>query len=307
MTAITLLALLSLVLSWTSLDAEQQRSAETLANQPKLETNSPLLETGTTTTVRKPIPLDSDIKILSYNIRWRGGEDLDKLIKLFRDDPEIGNAAFLCLQEVDRNKKRTHQKNTVRHVANQLDLHYAWTAPPTAKATDEEETGVAILSRFPLAQITRIVLPNAGPNHRRRVALGATVDMGGTKLRLYSVHGETRIAIKKKMEQLDAVIQDLAQFPKDMPAIIAGDFNTWDPGAGKKTRELFTKAGFQTPFGGDPTLRYMLLFVPIDLKLDWIWMKGLQPVSSGIGRNINISDHWPLWANFKQLPSASNK
>ena len=38
-------------------------------------------------------------------------------------------------------------------------MHYAWAAPPAAKPNDEEETGVAILSVYPLSDVRRIVLP----------------------------------------------------------------------------------------------------------------------------------------------------
>ena len=152
-----------------------------------------------------------EIKVISYNIRWRSGDDLKKIIKLFKDDPEIGGAAILCLQEVDRRKKRSGHTNTAKLIADELGMHYAWAAPPAPKPTDEEETGVAILSVYPLSDVRRIVLPHEGPGHRRRVALGATVEIDDRKWRVYSAHSETRIAVDKKLEQFKAVLDDLAQ------------------------------------------------------------------------------------------------
>src|SRR5687768_16623671 len=110
-----------------------------------------LLEEGKAATVRKQTSTPEEIKVVSYNIRWRSGEDLKKIIKLLREDPEIGGAAILGLQEVDRRKKRSGRNNTVKIIADELGLHYAWAAPPAPKATDEEETGVAILSVYPLS------------------------------------------------------------------------------------------------------------------------------------------------------------
>ena len=185
-------------------------------------------------------------------------------------------------------------------MAEALDFHYAWTAPPSSSPSDEEETGVTILSAYPLVDVTRIVLPNPGPGKRRRVALGASITIGRTTYRFYSVHGETRIAVSKKMEQLNAVLQDLARYPKETPAIVVGDFNTWEPDADDKTIELFTRAGFKTPFGGHTTFRREVLFVPIQFRLDWIWLRGLEAVNCGIGTKFSVSDHWPLWANLKQ-------
>lgn len=258
------------------------------------------MEYGQGTTLRKLASTPAELKVLSYNIRWRSGEDLKDMIKLLKDDPEIGGASILALQEVDRRKKRTGNNNTAKILADELGLYYAWAAPPNVKPTDEEETGVAILSVYPLADVKRIVLPHPGPGKRRRVALGATVDIENRQWRIYSAHAETRIKFDKKLEQFKAVLDDLAGYPKHMPAIIMGDFNTWEPNAHDKVVELFSDAGFKTPFvEGKKTFKRRILLVPLELKLDWVWLRGLEASSCGIDRQIEISDHYPLWTNVK--------
>lgn len=269
--------------------------------------DGPLLESGQGATIRKQTASPTEIKIISYNIRWRSGDDLKTLIKLLQEDTEIGGASILALQEVDRHKKRTGHSNTVKTIADALGMYYVWAAPPTAKSTDEEETGVAILSFYPLSDVRRIVLPNPGPNRRRRVALGATVEMPNHRWRVYSAHAETRITIGKKLEQYKAVLDDLTNFPADMPAIIMGDFNTWEPYAGGKVNKLFSNAGLKTPFGDNSTFRRKLLFVPVELKLDWVWMRGLEAATFGIDREVEVSDHWPLWTNVKMEPPKGAK
>ena len=259
-----------------------------------------LLESGQGTTLRKPASTPVELKVLSYNIRWRSGDDLKNMIKLLKDDPEVGGAAILALQEVDRRKKRSGNNNTAKIIADELGLHYAWAAPPSVKPTDEEETGVAILSVYPLSDVKRIVLPHPGPGKRRRVALGATIEIGSRQWRVYSAHAETRIKFDKKLEQFKAVLDDLAQYPKDMPAIIMGDFNTWEPNAHGKVTKLFLDAGLKTPFvDGKKTFRRKILLVPLELKLDWVWLRGLEARNCGIDRQIEISDHYPLWTNVK--------
>lgn len=265
---------------------------------PRLDVS--LLESGHASTLRKQSATPAEIKILSYNIRWRSGEDLKDMIKLLKDDPEIGGASILALQEVDRRKKRSGNNNTAKIIADELGLYYAWAAPPTAKSTDEEETGVAILSVYALSDVKRIVLPNPGPGKRRRVALGATLEIENRKWRVYSAHAETRIGFDKKLEQFKAVLDDLAQYPTNMPAIIMGDFNTWEPNAHDKVTRLFSDAGLKTPFiDGKKTFRRKILLVPLELKLDWVWLRGLEAANCGIDRQIEISDHYPLWTNVK--------
>lgn len=275
------------------------------ANVNDSKDDSLLLESGKAAILRKQTPESAEIKIVSYNIRWRGGEELKRMAKLLHDDTEVGGASILALQEVDRHKKRTGHNNTAKALAEELGLHYAWAAPPAAEPDDEEETGVAILSVYPLSDVRRIVLPHPGPNRRRRVALGATVDVDGKQWRIYSAHAETRISVDKKMEQLNAILEDLARYPAEMPAIVMGDLNTWQGSADDKTIDLFSKAGLKTPFGSQSTFRRKVLLVPIELRLDWVWLRGLEATGHGIDRQIEISDHWPLWANVK--PAAIKK
>jgi endonuclease/exonuclease/phosphatase family metal-dependent hydrolase len=267
-------------------------------------TDSALMESGKAATVKTAAPArPPEFKIVSFNIRWRSGDELKQLIELLRQDQEIGGAQVLALQEVDRRKKRTGNSNVAKLMADDLGMYYAWAAPPTAKPDDEEETGVAILSAYPLSDARRIVLPNEGPNKRRRVALGATLAVHDQKWRVYSVHAETRIDFDKKLEQFKAILQDLSQYPPNMPAIIMGDFNTWEANADRKTIKLFTEAGMQTPFGAQSTFKRRILIMPIKFRLDWVWLRGLEAASYGIDRKVDVSDHWPLWTNVRPSPA----
>lgn len=258
-----------------------------------------LLETGSAKkTSTAPATALATFKIVSYNIRWRGGDDLRELIELLRSDREIGQAAIIGLQEVDRNKKRTGYTNTARLIAEELGLNYAWAAPPPpiGKEQQEEETGVALLSPYPLTDVTRIVLPHEGPGGRRRVALGANIQMGPSLVRAYTVHAETRTTNEKRLQQFQAVLDDLARRAKTERAVVLGDFNTITGGDVRATWQLFTDARFQTPFpNSEPTWKTFI----IKLKLDWVWLRGLRPLDYGIDRKIGLSDHWPLWVNVR--------
>lgn len=269
--------------------------------------NTTLLESGKAATLRTSANAPTEVKVVSYNIRWRSGDDLKKLNKLLREDPEIGRAAILALQEVDRRKKRTGHTNVAKIMADELGMHYAWAAPPSPNAGDEEETGVAILSVYPLSDVRRFVLPYEGPNKRRRAALGATVEIGDQKWRVYSAHAETRLDLDKKVEQYKTLLDDLAQYPKDMPAIVMGDFNTWEASADRKTIKLFSEAGLRTPFGSESTFQRKILMVPIQFRLDWVWLRGLDAAGYGIDREVKVSDHWPLWTIVKPIRTSATR
>ena len=252
-----------------------------------------LLETGGTAAVGLLAAAPPELKVVSYNIRWRGGEDLQEVIKLLRADPEIGGAAIIGLQEVDRDKERTKNVNTARAIAGALGMHYAWAAPPTKKGEREEETGVALLSPHPLSDVVRLVLPHEGPGGRRRVAVGATVHVGLTPVRAYSVHAETRMPLAKKVEHWRAVLEDLDRHKQIPHAVVVGDFNTIKDKDIRAARRLFSEAGFSTPFPDDRAT-FKVFF--LDFKLDWVWLRGFEHGEFGIDKQVGLSDHWPLWA-----------
>ena len=247
-----------------------------------------------------PAPLPPEIKIVSYNMRWRGGADLRALVEALRSDRVIGGASVIGLQEADRHRARSGNVNTAKLIAGELGMHYAWAAPPRAKDDEEkeDETGVALLSHYPLADVERIVLPHEGPGGRRRVALGATIRLDQTRtLRVYTVHAETRLAIAHKTEQWRAVLDSLdAGHAKEMRAVVLGDFNTIKDKDVRAARRLFDEARFSTPFPDDTSTWKTLFF---KLKLDWLWLRGLDATEHGVARHVKFSDHWPLWVKVK--------
>ncbi|MGH9834206.1 MAG: endonuclease/exonuclease/phosphatase family protein, partial [Blastocatellia bacterium] len=90
------------------------------------------------------------VKVVSYNIHFRGGKQLQKIIETLRDDQEIGGAGIIGLQEVDRNKERSGKVNNAREMAKALGMRYAWAGQPQKSVGQkEEDTGVALLSRYP--------------------------------------------------------------------------------------------------------------------------------------------------------------
>jgi endonuclease/exonuclease/phosphatase family metal-dependent hydrolase len=295
---VLLAAGLSIVFSFSPTRSHSANSAADPVSSD-FDCASQLLETGHPQKRRAATQPGSKIKIVSYNIRWRSGDDLHRLAQLLKNGAELGGAAIIGLQEVDRDKKRTGNTNTVRILAEELGMYYAWTAQPPAKTDQEEETGVAILSAYPLSDVRRLVLPHKGPAGRRRVALGATISVGKTDVRFYSVHSENRIPIPCKLQQLKAVITDLDRYRKDMPVVVLGDLNTWEPAAVAQTFKLFGAENFHTPFDDRPTFYRLALFIPIDLKLDWIWLRNLEATGNGIDRGVKLSDHFPLWVDLR--------
>lgn len=271
-----------------------------LQSQSDLPAVKPLLETGQASKVNRPAANPTEFTIVSYNIRWRTGAELEQIAAWLRSK----HALIVALQEVDRAKERTNRTNNARALAESVGMYYAWAAPPQEKG--EEDTGVALLSAYPLTDVTPLVLRHKGPG-RWRAAVGATIKIGKTSIRVYSVHSETRMDLAEKLDQYQTVLDDLGRLPKTMPAIVMGDFNSWEPPTVDGVRKLFTRTGFSTPFPDDETTfkRNAVVF-DIKLKLDWIWLRGLIAKGHEIDRTLTVSDHFPLRTVVSIAPTANS-
>lgn len=259
--------------------------------QKDLTAPKPLLETGQAAKLVSGPDTPAEITVVSYNIRWRTGAELEQIASWLKSK----HALVIALQEVDRGKQRTNKTNNARALAESLGMYYAWAAPPANKENPEEETGVELLSAYQLTDITPIILPHKGPG-RWRAAIGATIKVGKTSIRIYSVHSETRMTLGQKLDQYRAAIDDLARFPKSTPAIVMGDFNSWEPATVEAVRKLFVQEHFSTPFPDDETtFKRSAVVFDLKLKLDWIWLRGVTAKSYGIDRSLTVSDHFPLW------------
>ena len=269
-----------------------QRTGDTRGGQTDPSDNPQLLEQGLATKLVNGPDTTREISVVTYNIRWRTGAELEQIASWIKRR----GASLIALQEVDRSKPRTGNKNNARALAESTGMYYAWAAPPSRPGSLEEETGVEILSPYPLSDVTRLVLPHKGPGGRSRVALGATIAFRKTKIRVYAVHSETRIPVADKLDQFRAVLDDLARQPKTMPAIVMGDFNSWEPDAVSGVRKLFSEQQFATPFpDGETTFSRSAVLFDVKLKLDWIWLRGFTAKDHGIDRSVSVSDHFPLW------------
>ena len=131
----------------------------------------------------------------------------------------------------------------------------------------------------------------------RRSAVSAVVVRGAHRVRAYSLHLPSPLAISggSRKAELRALAADAAS--ADGPVVIAGDFNSHG-----KVEEL-AKAGFVwvTKDLGD-TARLRLLGIGLGgLSYDHVLTKGLRtvpgPGAMGIVRdNRGASDHKPIWA-----------
>jgi endonuclease/exonuclease/phosphatase family metal-dependent hydrolase len=219
-------------------------------------------------------PADT-IKIVSFNIAF--AMQVDSALKVLRTDPDAKNADVILLQEMDN--------PGTRYIARSLGMWYVY-YPSTRHFRHNRDFGNAVLSRFPIVDDRKIILPHVARYYRTmRTATAASLKIGRDTLRVYSAHLGTVVNInaEQRREQVATILADAASHRR---VVFGGDMN--DPNVGGDV----VAAGYQWPTReGPPTATVG--------RLDHIFVKGLSiPQENAAGTvldNRAASDHRPIW------------
>ncbi|HYD52324.1 MAG TPA: endonuclease/exonuclease/phosphatase family protein [Gemmatimonadaceae bacterium] len=215
------------------------------------------------------------LRIVSFNIEF--ALRVDAAIALLAGDPALRDADVVLLQEMDA--------DATRRVAEALRMGWVY-YPALRHRRTGRDFGNAVLSRWPIVDDARLVLPHpswyAGTH---RIATAATVQVGATRLRVYSTHLGTPLDVTEwgRREQLRAIVAAAAPYPH---VVIGGDLNSRRVGA------VARDAGFAWPterLGRTTRLG----------RWDHLFVRGLTlPARDAAGvvpRARGISDHHPVW------------
>ncbi len=242
--------------------------------------------------------------------------------RVFSDNALLPHPDILALQEADKETDRAGGEHVAARLALELGVpfvHVGAGIPRGIKPKQREwwlnfeeqiglqdpgDTGVALLSRIPLREIERIDLPWHKCAWRPRLAMGATIELNGQPVRLFNVHVDPHGPLDNQHQQVEALLKQAEEFHG--PRVIMGDFNTLSNQKAVEIRRLMEARGYSTPFPtGTPTWRG----AGLRFHADWIFTNGLGVERWGVVRPLNVSDHWPIWAEItlpiadSQLPS----
>jgi endonuclease/exonuclease/phosphatase family metal-dependent hydrolase len=236
------------------------------------------------------------MRIASLNIAKQYGP---KLLKKIVEQPDLRRADVLLLQEV----VDSPENHIAAEVASALGFQVLFA--PAFQLNPKFKEGLAILSRYPLrdSQVIHMPVNDLHFHTRIRIGLAATVESPTGPVRIVDTHLDDRINNGAKRRQLAQIWPDVAQFTG--PCIIGGDFNVGNflwishllpiPGFQSQRAMLnreMAAHGFKTPFGGGPATFHLF-----GLKLDWIYLRGINAIGSGV-IPIDFSDHNSVWVSI---------
>jgi len=150
------------------------------------------------------------IKVVSYNIEF--AMKIDEAIKEIESSENLKDADIILLQEMDEVGTET--------IAKMLEYNYIYY--PASRNHDGQLFGLSILSKWPIADDEKILLPHEAINERRRIAITANLLIGEQSLRVYNIHtGTFTLPKAKRRDQLIPINQMISSIllryinPKD--------------------------------------------------------------------------------------------
>lgn len=159
---------------------------------------------------------------------------------------------------------------------------------------NNQATGVMNASRYNLESSLTLVSSRTEPiTHTPKVSGYSALDIPeiGT-VHIINTHGlnfNTGSKFRQQMNEIAAFIRQLQG-----PVIWAGDFNTWSPGRKDHLNTRAAELGLThlRPSGDNR-----------NLKLDHIYVRGLELIRVEMLNNYRSSDHLPIRAVFRKVPA----
>ena len=224
------------------------------------------------------------LTVVSYNIWF--GENIDQALLELQEIKSQKDLDIVLLQEMD--EVGTEQ------IARELQLNYVY-FPAAIEPTYDKKFGNAILSRWPIVDAQKLILPHKSLSNRmNRIATKATIRIPGADILVYSIHTESIFTLPQfREDQYTAVLDDIDSEAKLV--IVGGDFNSFTEAAVEEIEGAYRQTGF-TRVSEDSG--YTVVKYGIKLSSDHIFAKGFVVEEAGNMANATASDHLPIWVTL---------
>lgn len=224
------------------------------------------------------------LTVVSYNIWF--GDNIDQALSELREIESQRPLDIILLQEMD--------EVGTEKIARELRLNFAY-FPAAIEPTYDENFGNAILSRWPILEPQKLILPHKSLSNRmNRIATRATVQIHGMDILVYSVHTESVFTLPRfREEQYTAILQDMD--PEAKFVIVGGDFNSFTQTAVDEIEQRYQDAGLSRVSRDSG---YSVVKFGIGLATDHIFARGFTAEETGNLAGAAASDHLPIWVTM---------
>lgn len=246
------------------------------------------LFTGSFAAEPSPAAYTGRLKIVSYNINF--GQNYAQAITEIQTFEVLQDVDVLLLQEMD--------EEGTAEMAQALDMNYVY-YPASVHNQHGRNFGNAILTRWGLSAPQKIILPYKNwYNQQIRIAVRGQVQLpNGQPLLVYAAHTEVYAAPRLyRQAQIEAIVADVQQQPRDIPVVVGGDFNTATRRGIRRMAAQFATAVLERASKGAGST--VSKFGPTPIAADHLFVRGAAVLARGAVTAAQASDHYPVWVQI---------
>lgn len=235
------------------------------------------------------------MRLLSYNIhKGIGGRDrlyrIERIIEVIRAErPDV-----VCLQEVDRNVKRSGYDDQPALLAKYLEFEPG--AYQFNHRVGEGGYGNLVLTRWPIVQRHNISLRVKGRKNRR--AQIVVIETPGGPMRLVNWH--LGLSDNERHTQVARLLgHERFHDYQGMPTLIAGDYNDW---RNTLHRGAFAEHGLEQVTAPPSKFRSFPAYMPVGALDKAFRCKRIRVDHAHVVKSVltrQASDHLPLVIDFE--------
>lgn len=245
--------------------------------------NEPVFSGAYATT---PPAYNGRLKIVSYNINF--GLTFAEASAEINSFNVLSDVDILLLQEMDESGTEV--------MAQMLGMNYVY-YPASVHNQHGRNFGNAILTRWPLYQPQKIILPHKSwYNQQIRIAVRGRVRLPDTDLLVYCAHTEVYTApLQFRRAQVQAIVDNVRQ-QDHAHIIVGGDFNTVTRRGIRRMERQFATAEMERASKGSGST--ISKFGPTAIAADHLFVRGGVVLARGTVTEASASDHYPVWAQI---------
>ena len=224
------------------------------------------------------MPTPDSLRVVTFNVHY--SEQMDLVNELLHTSPMLRGADIIVLQEMN--------EDAAAGTAEALGMNYVY-YPALLHPVPKKNFGNAILSRWPIVDDEKLILPEQVDDARRPAGRGGGYRGGRHRARprLRGAPVDDPRSVVHRADLPGAVGAGIAARGYDK-VIVAGDMNSHD-----NVGALFTGAGYFWPSRDTGPTTHKLFAV------DHVFSRGFTVGgSAAVQDNLGASDHLPVWASL---------
>ncbi len=228
------------------------------------------------------------LRVVTYNIEY--AKKIKEAIELIEGHEKLNHADIFFLQEMDA--------DGVRRLAADLKYNFVY-YPAVVHPTSRRDFGNAILSKWPILNHSKIILPYEDTRKLQRIAVTAEIEIHGIRIFLMCVHMGLWLKAEQRAKQMEAVASVIK--PDMRYCIVGGDFNTFTKKSYHAVIDPFLSRDFQLVTKNIAWSYKHWYILNKKNRLDHIFARCMRLIETDKVMSKKPSDHFPVWAELELI------